>query len=107
MSGYDLTMGSQSDEYCNHFLAPHLAKGNNLVCVTQEFGTLPQVQVGMALRNENFAWNHGTDAEKKLCGGRLKGAFFIQDRDWMRNIVHRGLTVFKQAFTAADSQVLA
>lgn len=101
MSGYDLTIGTV-DNYCNHYLAPHLADGNDLVCVTQEFGTVPVVQVGMASRDENFAWHYGTAAQQRLYGERLKHVFFVQERAWMRSVVHRGLSVFKQAFQAAD-----
>ena len=104
MSGYEQTIGTV-DNYCNHYLAPQLAQGRNLVCVTQEFGTVPVVQVGMAQRDENFAWHYGTEAQRQLYGERLKHVFFVQERGWMRSVVHRGLTVFKQAFAAADGHV--
>jgi hypothetical protein len=101
MSGYDLTIGIV-DNYCNKYLAPHLSKSNKLLCVTQEFGTVDTITVGKALVDENYAWHHGSKAEKELYGERLKAAFFIQDRAWMRSVVHRGLSVFKQAFAATD-----
>ena len=63
------------------------------------------VHVGMAQRDENFAWHYGTEAQRQLYGERLKHVFFVQERGWMRSVVHRGLTVFKQALRAADGHV--
>lgn len=97
MSGYDLTIGIV-DDYCSTFLAPHLADKKDLLCITQEFGTVDTVKVGKALIEENTAWHHGTESEKALYGRRLRDAFYVQDAKWMNSIVHRGLTVFKQAF---------
>ena len=101
MSGYDLTIGT-SDDYCNTFLAPHLADKKELLCITQEFGTVDTVTVGKALIEENTAWHHGTEEEKALYGRRLRDAFYVQDAKWMNSIVHRGLTVFKQAFASVN-----
>lgn len=100
-SGYDLTIGTV-DNYCQHFLAPHLVGGSKMLCITQEFGTVDTVTVGKSLIDENTAWHHGSEEEKALHGRRLKAAFYVQNAKWMRSVVHRGLTLFKQAFTTAD-----
>lgn len=44
-SGYELTIGTVSGSFCHNMLAPHL-KGNDRVCVTQEFGTRDMLLVG-------------------------------------------------------------
>jgi len=95
MSGYDLTMGT-TDFFCESWMSPHLS-GTDRLCITQEFGTVDVVAVGRAQMNENFAHHYGSDEQKKVYGDRLKGVFYVETKEWMRNVAHRGVTVFFQA----------
>lgn len=96
MAGYELTIGT-TDDFCRVWMAPGL-EDNHRVCVTQEFGTVGVIQVGKALMDENYAFNHGTNAEKKVHGERLKSCFYVQTTSWARAVAHRGLAVILQAF---------
>jgi len=101
MSGYELTIGTTGD-LCRNWYAPHLVDQQSRLCVTQEFGTVPTLQVGKALVDENYAWFFGTDDEKRIYGQRLRNCFFLQETSWERAVVHRGMAVFFQAFDFAS-----
>ncbi len=47
---------------------------------------------------ENFAYHYGTVEQKRVYGERLKGVFYVQTKEWMRNVAHRGLTLWMQAW---------
>lgn len=96
--GYELTVGFVAGHFCREFLAPHLMdnEGKRMICVTQEFGTVPMMQVGKAQVDENYAWHHGSDEEKATYGKRLKGVFYVETDAWKRSVARRGLAVFVQ-----------
>ena len=96
MAGYELTVGT-TDDYCREWMAPHLGDEDR-ICVTQEFGTVPVIQVGKALMDENYAFQYGSDFEKSEYGARLKACFFVQTTAWVRSVAHRGAKVIFEAF---------
>ena len=96
-SGYELTIGTV-DHFCKTWMAPAADHGKDVLCVTQEFGTVPVLDVGKAQIEENFAYHHGTPEQQRVYGDRLKGVFYVQTTRWMRNVAHRGLTLWMQAF---------
>ena len=60
--------------------------------------TLQQVvQVGRAQMNENFAYHYGDTAQKQVYGERLRGVFYVETKEWMRNVAHRGVSAWYQA----------
>eukprot|EP01031_Cornospumella_fuschlensis_P035099 gene35099-42513_t len=95
-SGYELTIGTVSEGLCKNFVAPHL-DDEHRVCVTQEFGTVPSILVGKGGINENYAHFWGTDKEKAYYKDMSVPCFFVESKDWKRNVVRRGTLVFKQA----------
>jgi hypothetical protein len=97
MSGYELTIGTV-DHFCRTWMAPTANHMKDVLCLTQEFGTVPVVQVGKAQIEENFSHYYGTDAQKKVYGERLKAVFYVQTTAWMRNVAHRGVKLWMQAF---------
>ena len=96
MSGYELTIGTMKS-FCEKWAAPNKSK-KEAICLTQEFGTVSVVEVGKAQIEENWAFHHGTERDKALYGQRLKGVFYVETEEWMRNVAHRGITLWLQAF---------
>jgi len=52
--------------------------------------------VGKTQTEENYAYHHGTESEKKTYGARMVDVFYVQTDGWRRNVARRGLVVFKQ-----------
>ncbi len=97
MSGYELTIGTM-DHFCETWMHPKGDHTKDILCLTQEFGTVPVVEVGKAQMEENFAYHYGNDEQKKVYGERLKGVFYVETEKWMRNVAHRGVTLWMQAY---------
>ena len=108
-AGYELTVGLSTKGFCRNFLCPpHLvADGggpDRLLCVTQEFGTVDPVVVGRHLVAENYAFHHGTPAERVLYARRLRDAFYLSSNAvWKERVVSSGLTLLFQAVAYLDS----
>jgi hypothetical protein len=101
-AGYDLTAGTVSEGFCEHFLAPHL-NSSNRICVTQEFGTVPGFLVGTSMINENYAFHHGSsESEKQYYSGLFSSCFNVKRVTWQRSVVKRGVRVFLQALDLLD-----
>lgn len=96
LSGYELTVGVITGDFCHKFLAPNLT-GDDLICVTQEFGTVDMMLVGTTLVDENYANFYGTDEEKVIYGNRLRSSFYVQTKEWKEAVVKRGVAVFFQS----------
>mmetsp|Transcript_13880 Transcript_13880/g.39493 ORF Transcript_13880/g.39493 Transcript_13880/m.39493 type:complete len:461 (+) Transcript_13880:90-1472(+) len=111
-AGYDLTIGT-TDDFCTRFFKP----SDLLICVTQEFGTIPAIFVGKAQIEEMAAWRH---YEKARHSGNTKAietarnffdiyskqklsAFYIDKPSWKKRIVRRGLRLFAEAMAALGS----
>eukprot|EP01038_Epipyxis_sp_PR26KG_P005138 gene5138-7155_t len=101
-SGYDLTVGTVSGEFCEGMLASHLS-GPNRICLTQEFGTISSVFVGKNLLEEMAAYHQGNDKQKEYYGQKLKNSFFVETKKWKRSIVRRGLILFLQGLNHSKS----
>lgn len=97
MSGYELTIGTMK-HYCETWMHPTGDHNKDIICLTQEFGTVPVIEVGKAQIEENFAYHHGTEEQKRVYGARLKGVFYVETQKWMRNVAHRGLILWNQAY---------
>ena len=97
MSGYEFTIGT-TEHYCKTWMHPEGNHLKDVLCLTQEFGTVPVIQVGKAQIEENFAHHHGNAEQRRVYGERLKGVFYVETQEWMRNVAHRGVTLFMQAF---------
>lgn len=66
--------------------------------VTQEFGTLPTILVGMALVLENAAFQNLPETEALEWARRTtKRAFYPQSMAWRQSVIRRGITVLEQA----------
>lgn len=92
MSGYELTIGLSTVGFCESFLAQKLSK-DKVTCMLQEIGTVSAVTVGRTMIAENYAYAHGTDAEKALYTERYRKCFYVDTLKWKRNVVRRGLKV--------------
>lgn len=93
--GYDMTLGTIAEGFCEQLLAPGLSDENR-VCVTQEFGTVPMIQVGKYAIDENYAHFWGNENEKNYYKKQLKGCFYVETKEWKRKIIYRGLKLFLQ-----------
>lgn len=96
MSGYELTVGMITKNFCENFLALHIPIEKKL-CITQEFGTIPTVKVGLNTIYENYATFHGSNDEKRVYSKRLLDSFYVNKPSWKHNIIRRGVTVFMEA----------
>jgi hypothetical protein len=59
--------------------------------------------VGKNLVDENYAFHHGSQEEKELYGQRLRGSFYVETREWKRNVLRRGLALFVQGLQAFEA----
>ena len=98
LDGYDLTIGLTTDFFCKspESFSPQMPSSNRL-CITQEFGTVPPIEVGKAQVDENFAYHYGTPQQKELYGNRLKDVFYVRTREWKRAVVRRGVATAIEA----------
>ena len=98
LDGYDLTVGLTAGNFCKNpeSFAPQMPSFNRL-CITQEFGTVPTIQVGKAQVDENFAYHYGTAQQKELYSDRLKDVFYVRTREWKRAVVRRGVAAAIEA----------
>ena len=98
LDGYDLTVGLTTGRLCKspESFAPQMPSSHRL-CITQEFGTVPPIQVGKAQIDENFAYHYGTAQQKELYGNRLRDVFYVRTREWKRSVVRRGVAVTIEA----------
>jgi len=94
--GYELTKGPLTASFCNDMVAPTLNASEKL-CITQEFGTVSVGTVGMTAIADNYAWHHGSDAEREYYSNKLKGVFYVETSGWKRKTVHRGMALLLQA----------
>lgn len=66
--------------------------------ITQEFGTIPTILVGLALVLENAAYQYLPEAEAlEWARCTTKRAFYPQSRAWRQSVIRRGITVLEQA----------
>jgi hypothetical protein len=105
LSGYDLTVGTVTEDFCIKMLVPNLIEDSRL-CVLQEFGTRDMVIVGKTLTDENWAYHHGNEEQKKFYGNRLKNSFYVETTKWKRNVVRRGLKVLLQGLEYSIQQTI-
>lgn len=105
LAGYDLTVGTVTEDFCLKMLAPNLNDDSRL-CILQEFGTRDMAIVGKTLTDENWAYHYGSNEEKKFYGKRLKSSFFVETTAWKRNVVRRGLKVFLQALNYSIKEIV-
>lgn len=103
MSGYELTIGHTTVGFCESFLAQKLSK-NRVTCMLQEIGTVSAVTVGRTMIAENYAYSHGSEAEKALYTERYKQCFYVNTQKWKRNVVRRGLKVVLQSLALLGAQ---
>ena len=99
MSGYELTIGTLTENFCRNFLAPHLQDGSKRVCITQEFGTVDKIFVGKAMRDENYAYHFGTAEEREIYGRRVKDCFYVNTIKWKRQVLRRALKLFVEGLS--------
>ena len=94
LSGYELTVGTVTEDFCQSFLAPHLNSSNKL-CITQEFGTRPMMVVGKSLVDENCAFQNSASVDESLrmkYTKKLRDSFYVEDSlFWKRNVMKRGI----------------
>jgi hypothetical protein len=66
--------------------------------VTQEFGTIPPMLVGLALFLENAAYQYLPEIEAlEWAKCTTKRAFYPQSRAWRETVIRRGIAVLNQA----------
>eukprot|EP01032_Pedospumella_encystans_P017529 gene17529-19970_t len=95
--GYELTKGTVTGSFCSQMLGKHLSNENKM-CITQEFGTVSPMTVGLTMIADNYAYHYGSEEEKAYYANKVKNSFYTETKDWKRRTVHRGLMVFFQAF---------
>jgi len=70
-----------------------------VICLTLEFGTLSFEEVLTALRDEHAAWWHSDKQPEASVKSKFKAAFRLEDREWERRVVSRGLEVLSQTLS--------
>jgi len=66
--------------------------------LTQEFGTISNIRVLLALILENAAYNYGSYEERVRFSTMTRDAFRVPKLSWKQQIVNRGLVVFTQLY---------
>lgn len=98
LSGYELTVGTVTEDFCQSFLGPNIKNSSNKLCITQEFGTRPMMVVGKSLVDENCAFQNSKSIHESLkmkYTKKLRDSFFVDDSlFWKRNVVRRGIVLF-------------
>jgi hypothetical protein len=92
---FDLTLGTIGNALCSNFLVLS-DRAVEYMCMTEEFGTVPSIQIGKFFVEENYAHFYGSPSEKAYYGEQLKHCYHVNTKEWKRQIVHRGLMVFVQ-----------
>jgi hypothetical protein len=95
--GYDLVMGTAEDFFSRRFY-----KQQDWI-ITQEFGTVSSVSVGISLVLENMARQFLPEEEAIKWTYLLKRAFYKQTSKWRQSILVRGLRVMQQALDRTAS----
>ena len=96
--GYDLTRGDVADNYPKLF--PNV---NNIISVTQEFGTYHNILVALELIVENQCWHYGTKFGK-YDNKNLYDKFSLLDDKKIRNeMIERGINLFNQVLFATET----
>ena len=90
-AGYDLVMGTAEG-----FFAKLFKKSNDWI-VTQEFGTVPSIFVGVSLILENMARQYLPEAQAEEWTLLTRSAFYKRTELWRRDVLVRGLRVLQQA----------
>lgn len=99
MSGYELTIGTLTENFCRNYLAPHLQDSSKRVCITQEFGTVDKIFVGKAMRDENYAHHYGTKEEQGVYGQRVRHCFYVNTIKWKKQVLRRALKLFVEGMS--------
>ena len=97
-AGYDMVLGHVQMSYPTLF--PRSAKGFSF---TQEFGTVPTLQVAYATILENAAWHHGTPSDKSYANALLLSCFLPNSQPFAERVVERGVSALVRAVTALSS----
>ncbi len=74
-----------------------------VICLTLEFGTLPFDQVLTALRDEHALWWHSGGQRNTHIKSAFKAAFRLENSDWEKSVVARGLEVVSGALAGLES----
>lgn len=54
------------------------------------------ISIQQTQTEENYAYHYGSETEKKIYSARNINIFYVRTDGWKRNVVRRGLAVFKQ-----------
>ena len=74
-----------------------------VICLTLEFGTLPFDEVLTALRDEHALWWHSGRQRDTDIQSAFKAAFRLENADWEKRVVARGLEVVSGALAGLAS----
>ena len=95
--GYDLVIGT-----AEHFFSRLFPKPQDWI-ITQEFGTVSTISVGISLVLENMARQYLPEEEAMKWTILLKRAFYKQTPKWRQSVMVRGLRVMQQAIDRTTS----
>lgn len=90
-AGYDLVLGTAEG-----FFAPLRKKDSDWI-LTQEFGTIPTMLVGISLILENMAHHYLPEKDAKEWTLLTRRAFYKRTPTWRRQVILRGVRVLNQA----------
>lgn len=94
MAGYELTVGMTSPFLCQGWMKSDAT--TRYACVTQEFGTVPSIQVGFAMIMENACNYYGPFDLLPLYRNRYRDCFYVKKANWKKNVARRGVVTFAQ-----------
>lgn len=109
-AGYELSIGN----FCRHeWVADYFSPGGQVLALTQEFGTQPNILVGRALILENAGWwweppdsdrrkmgkLPGEPQELTYWGRYTRDAFYVRTDDWKKRVLRRGHDVIEKLRT--------
>jgi hypothetical protein len=91
--GYAKVQGLMHD-----FMKPLFGTDQQILTVTQEFGTLPTLLVARALVLENAAYHHlSSDEHLEWAKRTTRAAFYPQSSYWRKQVLERGVLLLQQA----------
>lgn len=96
-AGYDLVLGTAEG-----FFAPFRKKDSDWI-LTQEFGTIPSILVGVSLILENMAHHFLPEKDAAEWTQLTKSAFYKRTPTWRRQVLLRGVRVLNQAIARSNA----
>jgi hypothetical protein len=104
-SGYERTVGTVTEPKGYISLFKNVKQPGHAITFAQEFGTVPPLQVILALIRENQAFRFGDEATRRQFAQLIYDTFVPLTREARAHTVRRGVTLVQQALNDLQSEL--